>query len=424
MGLARLLFNTVFVLSVVAVYPVVSRLHPGVRRHFDHRRGAMERWDAASRAVTARPRLWIHAASAGESLQAQPLVEALRARLPSAAFFVSWWSPSARHVIERWPVDYADTVPFEVPRRMRAMMRRIAPDALLFVGTGTLPNFVWAASDAGVRVGHAGCRLGSRFGRGGMPVSVLREVYPRLDAVAVPREEDAEWARAIGVAPEAVAVTGDPRVDATFGRLERDAPAPWSRSSGDGPVIVAGSTHASDMPALLPAIARLRRRYPGLVTLVAPRDPTPQTVDAIEAGAAREGLPCGRLSAGSEGRPAIVVVDTLGVLYRLYAAADVAYVGGAFHGSVHNTMEPAAHGVPVVIGPRPGAFHEVEDLREAGALRSAASAEELEAALDAWLGDSAARAAAGGAARATIEQHRGATERTIAFLAERGFPVG
>lgn len=422
---ARILFNTAFVFSVRVLYPVASRLRPDIRRAFEHRHGALERWYAAVSAMPRRPRLWIHAASAGESLQAQPLVEALRARQPSATFLVSWWSPSARHIIDRWPVDYADAIPFEVPRRMREMMQRIAPDALILVGTGTLPNFVWAASDAGVHVAHVGCRLGTRSGPGRLPPWVERAVYPRLTALGALREEDAEWARAMGVPHEAVAVTGDPRVDSTFVRLERSTLAPWARPAGSGPVLVAGSTHDGDLPALLPAIARLRPRRPGLVAFVAPRDPTPEAIRALEEGAAREGLSSGRLSGGiTDELPAVVIVDTLGILYRLYAAADVAYVGGAFRGSVHNTMEPAAHGVPIVIGPRPGEFHEVEDLRRAGALRLAGTPAELESALDAWLADPDARAAAGRAARATLEPHRGATERTIAFLAERRFPVG
>ena len=118
-----------------------------------------------------------------------------------------------------------------------------------------------------------------------------------------------------------------------------------------------------------------------------------------------------------------MIVDRVGILYGLYALADVAYVGGAFDGSVHNTMEPAAFGVPIAVGPQPGPFHEVEDLAAAGALVTVDSAHELARALDRWLGDPSARATAGSAARATLERHRGATARTIEFLRTRGLAL-
>ena len=121
--------------------------------------------------------------------------------------------------------------------------------------------------------------------------------------------------------------------------------------------------------------------------------------------------------------PAVVVVDRMGLLYRLYRLADVAYVGGGFGGSVHNTVEPAAHGVPVAVGPDHGDPAEVGALERAGGLVTVATASALVHCWGAWLADPAAGQRAGAAARAAIESAQGATERTLAFFRERGLPV-
>jgi 3-deoxy-D-manno-octulosonic-acid transferase len=118
-----------------------------------------------------------------------------------------------------------------------------------------------------------------------------------------------------------------------------------------------------------------------------------------------------------------VIVDRVGLLYRLYQLADATYVGGGFGGAVHNTVEPAAHGAPVAVGPNHGSPAEVAALERAGALVTVATADALVSRWGAWLDDPAEGSRAGAAARAEIEAARGATDRTLAFFRERGLPV-
>jgi 3-deoxy-D-manno-octulosonic-acid transferase len=423
---ARLLYNGIFVPLARLALPLASRLDRKLGEGVEARRGALARWrQAALRTAGRRPRIWVHAASAGESLQARPLAEAIRVAQPAAAIFFTWWSPSAARVVEGWEaVDHADVLPLDFRGDMRRIVEWLEPDAVLLVGAETWPNFVWVASDARVPVAQACCRLDRRSGRLRWPArGVTRDVYRHLSAVATVGEDDAARVRALGLPVEAVAATGDTRIDATLDRVAWDGPAPWSPPPGAGPILVAGSTHVRDEAALLPAIARLRLRHPALVALVAPHEPTPDAIGALQEQALREGLASRRMSdLAPDETPPVVIVDRIGVLYQLYALADVAFVGGAFDGSVHNTMEPAAQAVPIVIGPRPGSFHEVGELERAGALVKASSSDEIERVIGAWLADPASRGAAGGAARATLDRHRGATPRTLRFLRSRGLP--
>ncbi|MDX1660539.1 MAG: glycosyltransferase N-terminal domain-containing protein [Gemmatimonadota bacterium] len=434
--LLRTLYNGVVVPAARLALPIGRRASEKLDRGVEAREEVMARWQRAARRLESRePRLWVHAASAGETLQARPLVEAIRERVPGAAIAYSFFSPSAERYVESWDAaDAADYLPFDVRSEMRRMVELLRPDGLILVGAEAWPNLVWEATDRDVPVAQVCCRFGASPGRLRWPMRpVTEDLYGRLAAVGAVAEEDRQAVLDLGVAEAAVEVTGDTRVDVTLRRVEeaRADPPPWKPPAGRGPVVVAGSTWRADEAAILPALARLRKAHPELLAVIAPHEPTDEALERIERLAEREDLWSVRLSnleAGPGGRargaPAIVLVDRVGLLYRLYEIADAAFVGGGFGGAVHNTMEPAAWRVPVVVGPDHGRPHEVEAMRRAGGLAVADSSRALVDAWGGWLARDVARDEAGRAARRTLEELAGAAGRTLDFLGRRGFPDG
>jgi 3-deoxy-D-manno-octulosonic-acid transferase len=114
-----------------------------------------------------------------------------------------------------------------------------------------------------------------------------------------------------------------------------------------------------------------------------------------------------------------VLVDRVGVLGDLYALADVAFIGGGFHAAgLHSVLEPAAFGTPVVFGPRHTGSRDAGLLLEARAAATAHDTTSLEASLEAWLDDPAARRTSGDAAREVVRAGLGAAERSYALVAE------
>jgi 3-deoxy-D-manno-octulosonic-acid transferase len=176
---------------------------------------------------------------------------------------------------------------------------------------------------------------------------------------------------------------------------------------------------------VLEAFDVLRRSFPDLLLVLAPRH-----LDRVEevlklAQATWNTAVWSSLEPGEHAAPDIVVIDTLGELASLYGIASVAFVGGTlkpFGG--HSPLEPAAAGVPVLIGPHSNHFAEpVRELIAAGGARRVADAVDLSAAASAWLVDAGPRDKAGAAARKTIRAHAGALGRTIDTIApfiERG----
>jgi 3-deoxy-D-manno-octulosonic-acid transferase len=184
-------------------------------------------------------------------------------------------------------------------------------------------------------------------------------------------------------------------------------------------VLVAGSTWPADEALLAPAVRTLRGAGHDVRLVIAPHEPTERQLAGLERTLAAEGIGATRLAAVEAGAAPgdAVIVDRLGVLAELYAAASVAYVGGGFGRSgLHSVIEPAALGVPVAFGPAVGNAREALALADAGGGVEVANGEALTRALDEWLTDEAARAAAGAAAARFVEQRLGGAAANAALI--------
>jgi 3-deoxy-D-manno-octulosonic-acid transferase len=185
------------------------------------------------------------------------------------------------------------------------------------------------------------------------------------------------------------------------------------------PVWIAASTHDGEEATVLEAHARLRERLPDLLLILVPRHA--QRFEAVAQLCARSGFATARRSRGETGGldSAIVLVDTIGELNLFYAAADVAFVGGSLTPvGGHNLLEPAALGLPILVGPHMHTQAQMTELLlAAGAARTVHDVQELTAAVGEFLGSSPLRHQAGDAARAVIEQNRGALAKALARVA-------
>jgi 3-deoxy-D-manno-octulosonic-acid transferase len=388
---------------------------------FSARRGVMARFAAFHRAPS-RPLLWMHAPSVGEGLQARPVLDLVRARRPDAQLAYTYFSPSARAFAQSLDVDFRDVLPFDVAADMRSAVASLAPTALVFSKLDVWPTLAREAARRGTRLGMVSATLAaSSSRRSGLASAVLRDAYARLDRVGAISMEDADRLVALGVPSRLVSVTGDTRYDQVWARAQRvDRAGALLASLGNGrPTLVAGSTWPADEAVLLPAWARIATRVHGARLILAPHEPTPAHLAPIERWAATTQLRVARLGTPAAPQADVIVVDRVGVLGDLYALADVAYVGGAFHAAgLHSVLEPAAFGAPVLFGPRHGGARDARLLIDADAALAVDDDAALERALSRWLEAPAERSAAGAAARDVVHAGLGAAERSYALVSE------
>lgn len=391
-----------------------------LRRSLAARRGVSRRFSSWTGRDPRRPLLWMHAPSVGEGLQARPVLAALRAGHPALQLAYTYFSPSATELATRLDVDFRDVLPFDTPSGARTALAALRPDAIVFSKLDVWPLLASEAKSRGVGLGLISATLpaGSSRLRGFAP-RLLREAYAALDAVGAISAEDAERLVLLGCRPSSVTVTGDTRFDQVWSRAaaaERAGPllAPLVSAR---PTLVAGSTWPADERELLPAITAVRALHPELRVIVAPHEPTSDHLSAVERWATDARIRLARLDTPAAATADVVLVDRVGVLGELYALADIAFVGGAFHGAgIHSVLEPAAYGVPVLFGPRHANSREAAHLIAAGGATAAPDRVSLTAVLRRWLDDTTARRAAGDAARGFVSRNLGATARSVALI--------
>jgi 3-deoxy-D-manno-octulosonic-acid transferase len=385
---------------------------PKVRAGLVRRVGVWRRFRAVpSRRDPGRPLVWVHAASAGEFLQAEPILRRLRG--DGAQLAVSLTSVSGLRWLERiadWPeLIWGDLLPFDFPWAVRRLLRGLRPDAIVYVQADLWPGLVGAAHARGIPQLLVAARVGSGANYRARPIlrPFFAPLYGRLQAVLCTTERDRAGIAEIVPHHPRLEVAGDPGIETVLARLN-EAPPPARPAGWDGPVWVAGSSWPADEQVYLPVLLEAMGEFPGLRAVLAPHEPADEHLAALEralervgtlrlsAWEAREG---GKQQETGEPAPRVLLVDSVGRLSSLYRLGSVSYVGGAFGTGVHNVAEPAACGMPVLFGPRHGNSAMAGLLLQAGAAHAVTDAASLRAALWPWLEDEQRRAELGGLAR-------------------------
>lgn len=414
--------------------PAIRWARPEIGQQIEVRAAAasaLEAWGKA--AGPGPPIVWLHGASAGELLGAAPAIEALRSRR-DLRLVVTHFSPSGEGALPFLEPDFAGYPPLELRGHCERAVDAVRPSVLLFAKLDVWPGLTAASArgDVPTALLNAVVRLGSGRLRP-LARTLLESTYASLARVGAASEEDAERLLELGVRADALRVTGDAAFDLAAARAERARePGGWTerfearlppRPSGGGLRLVAGSTWPADEEALLDALEGLPATGPGRFRwqlVLAPHRPDDAHVRRLLASCRRRGEPAAPWSelTGGAHLPShgIVVFDGMGRLAELYTAADAAYVGGALGGTgLHNVLEPAAAGIPVLFGPHHDRREARELLRDGAALDAGAGT--LADAIAGWE-DDGARAAAGRRAAEYVRARCGAGEASADLVEE------
>ncbi len=407
--------------------PAAAALDSKFRRGHQGRLEAAARLGGWARAHRdpARPLAWFHAPSVGEGLQADAVLRRLRRLHPDWQLAYTHFSPSAESLAGRLDVDVADYLPYDTAAAATALLDALRPDALVFSKLDLWPELACRAAARRMPVALIAATVRPGSGRLRWPArALLAPGYQALAAAGAVAAEDAERLAALGVPPERITLTGDPRFDSVLERVGAVAPDdPLLRFGAGGAALVAGSTWPGDEAVLIAAFARLSVRHPAARLILVPHEPTAEHLSAIEHQATRHGAPHPVRLSAAHGAVPFLVVDKVGVLATLYGAGRIGYVGGGFHAAgLHSVLEPAAWGRPVLFGPR------WQESRDAGLLLTGGGAvaleelgttetvEELCETWEQWLADESERAARGARALAVVRAGAGAADRTAALV--------
>jgi 3-deoxy-D-manno-octulosonic-acid transferase len=411
-------------LANVAV-PAVPLLLRDERQRGAHRArlaspGLLEAW-AREHRDPARPLAWFHAPSVGVGLQARAVMRAYAAQRPDTQLIYTHYSPSAEDFARGVPADWSGYLGYDRSRDVERMLAAAAPDLIVFTKLDLWPELAVRAAARGTRVAMVAGTVTPESRRLSWASRHLAASgYAALDAVGAIDADNAERLASLGARRDRIVVTGDPRIDSVL-EVVAEAGGPAS----DAKTLVAGSTWSDDVTVVLGAFELVRDRHPDARLIIAPHDPTTGHLQRVAAVARELGLPepvrYSKLAAGES--PAVVVVDRVGLLARLYGRGTMSYVGGGWGSSgIHSVLEPAAWGNPVVIGPADRGSRDAHLLESAGALsrlHKPADPRELAAIWNGWLDQPDTVRQAGKAAREALEVERGAALRSAELLITR-----
>lgn len=396
-----------------------GRQEPGYRRHIAERLGFYPGY-------AARPTLWVHAVSAGETRAAEPLLRALLQRCPQHQLVLTHMTATGRETGGKLFADLSPRItqaflPYDINWMMRRFLRHFRPQLCVLIETEVWPNLVAQCRRANVPVALVNARLSEKSLKKAqkMPALILPAAHG-ITCVAAQSGPDAQRLQQLGIAQPGI--TGNMKFDVTPPPLMAGRGAALRLRFGRRPVILCASTRDGEEELILQAYAKLKTLpQPAPLLVITPRHP--QRFDQVAALLEALGISYVRRSALEDGPPLpestqVLLGDSMGEMYMYYAAADVAFVGGSLVPlGGHNLIEACAMGRAVLTGPHTFNFSEITDQAiAAGAAQRVADAEALLQQALALLADAPARLRMGEQAHAFFLQHQGATARTLELL--------
>lgn len=309
---------------------------------------------------SAEPVLWFHCASLGEFDMAIPVMNELRSSHPNHTILVTFFSPSGmQHYHKRnHPADLVLYLSLDTPKNAHRFVSHFKPEKAFFVKYEFWANYLGALKVSGAKV-FSICTLlrpDHRFFRwyGGL----FRQSLRMFDHFYVQNETTSALLHSIGI--RQVTITGDTRYDKVIETRDKQVSNPRIEEFlGGEKALIFGSTWPQDESIILPWI----EANPTIKCIIAPHNiDTPHVQSLVKAFGER----CIRYTEKDIKECQVLILDTIGHLSSAYGAAKIAYVGGGFSGKLHNILEPAVYGIPVLFGPRFNRFPEAQQFIDAG----------------------------------------------------------
>jgi 3-deoxy-D-manno-octulosonic-acid transferase len=391
----------------VAIY---SRFNEKVRKMWRGERDAFgvlrEKVEPGARYV------WFHAASLGEFEQGRPLMEQIKRDHPELKILLTFFSPSGYEVRKNYEgADIICYLPLDTIRNARRFLRLIRPEMAFFIKYEFWYNYLHILKHRGVptysvssifREGQVFFRwYGRQYGR----------VLKCFTHFYVQNEKSRELLHSIGI--DCVTIVGDTRFDRVLQIKNQSKELPVVESFlKDAPkVFVAGSSWPPDEEIFI----RYFREHPEWKLIIAPHvigEDHLQQIDKLLAG--RKMM---RYTTAVESQEAsVLIIDCFGLLSSIYRYATVSYVGGGFGVSIHNTLEAAVWGCPVIFGPENKKFQEAQGLKACGGGFEIKGYEDFEQLMNRFIKDTSYLKDAGQKAGDYVKNLAGATEKILSDI--------
>jgi 3-deoxy-D-manno-octulosonic-acid transferase len=417
----QIFYNVIFIPFLYVTLKFISLFKQKIRKGIRGRKRIFE--DLILNKISlnqSKKIIWFHSSSLGEFEQAKPIIEKLK-RETDVIIVVSFFSPSGYENSRKYPfADIITYLPFDSKWRAKRFVEVISPNLAVFMRYDIWPNHIWALKEKNIPCMLVDATMKKNSPRK-LPLirSFHKYLFEDFTKILTISQEDAKGFSSFNSKNVQIKVVGDTRFDRVYNRsiASKETKIIKPEVLKGNKVLVAGSTWPQDEEVLIPSFLKVLKYDNNALMIIAPHEPNLLNLEKLEHEFSGN-VSYIRLShINNYANQRIIIVDSIGVLSILYNYADVAFVGGSFKMNVHNVLEAAVYGIPVLFGPKIENSQEAKKLVETGGGILVKNKRELYRSLRILFADDKFRHQCGKKSFNYVEEHRGATERIINEIA-------
>lgn len=405
----KFLYN-IFIKSFYVLLPILGVFFKRLKIFYQDRKHTSAELDSFLQ-QNQKPVIWIHVASLGEYEQVVPVLQKLKSMYSNYTYLISFFSDSGyRHKKNKSVADFETYIPLDTPKQAKYFVNRLNPKLAIFVKYDIWPNFLLELQHKNIKT----FLIAARF----RPEQIYFKYYGGFFRKAVTSfahiftQDQASGHLLNSIGFTNWTLSGDTRYDRVALQLEQDnALAFMDNFVQNEQCMVCGSTWPEDERVLIPLI---NKQSVNLKYIVAPHQIDAEAIDEFILQIDKPAIRYSKISGNDLSGYEVLVIDNIGLLTKIYAYATIAYVGGAMgQTGLHNILEPATFGIPVIIGPNHKNFPEAAALKEFGGLKVVSNTEELILSVENLLHDENLMNTMSEASQKFIKNQKGATDISV-----------
>jgi 3-deoxy-D-manno-octulosonic-acid transferase len=359
--------------------------------------------------------IWMHAASLGEFEQGRPIIESIKENHPSKKIVVTFFSPSGYEIRKNYEVaDVVCYLPLDSKRNMKRFVDLIKPELIIIVKYEFWPNLLFQLKKQQIRTVLISGIFREKQVFFKWYGSWFRKSLMAFDHFFVQDKDSKKLLNSINF--NNVSISGDTRFDRVYEITKQNNKLNFVKEFVNNTyTVVAGSTWEEDEKILVNYINNSAAKDEKFI--IAPHNINEQRIQELKRTIKKRTVLFSEKEEKNLEEYQVFIIDTIGILTKIYSYASIAYVGGGYTKSgIHNILEPATFGVPIVIGPNYSKFKEAIDLVKNGACFSIESIEKLSVFLEKFYNDNKEREIAGDKAKNYVVSNLGATSKILNYL--------
>jgi 3-deoxy-D-manno-octulosonic-acid transferase len=367
----NILYNFIFLPLFYILLKIGGLFNKKIRTGIEGRKRIYEKLILNATSINKTKKLvWFHSSSLGEFEQAKPIIEQLK-KEKDVNVLITFFSPSGYVNSIKYPfADLISYIPFDTKANADKFISVTNPSLAIVMRYDIWPNIIESLNRHKIPVYLVDATLRSDSLRLKPLLKQFHKIiFGYLTRILTVSETDAKHFKYFGLTDKVVKAVGDTRFDRVYQRsvIAKDKQLISETIIKNKKVFVAGSTWEQDEEVILPAFIKAAQKDESCMMIIAPHEPTLLHLEKLENEFVGK-INCIRFSHLNNYKgEKIIIVDSIGILLTLYTYAHFAFVGGSFKQNIHNVLEAAVYGIPVMYGPKIDNSQEVKKMNQLGA---------------------------------------------------------